>query len=69
MRGEWNEELPRTESGGLRNASDAVGQCGCGCLGVLALIVVSFSFVYFLFGMTSVAYDAWGIVSHWLLIK
>ena len=69
VRGEWAEEREGSSLNGMRRARNVLGQAGCACLGVLAIIILSCSFIYFLFGMTSVAYHAWGIVSHWLLIK
>jgi hypothetical protein len=69
VRGEWAEEPARPGARGVRRAGNALGQVGCACLGVVALIILSCSLIYFLVGMTSVAYHAWEIVAHWLLIK
>ena len=69
MRGEWQEPVPDERPGSLRGCRDSLAQGCCGCIAVLALLVVAFSFFYFIFGMTSVLANVWGIVSHWLLLS
>ena len=69
MRGEWQEPVRDERLASLRGFRDSLAQGCCGCIAVLALLVVAFSFFYFLFGMTSVLANAWDIVSHWLLLS
>ena len=69
MRGEWTEEVETRRFARLRRAGDSAGQMCCGCLAVLALLIVSCSFFYFIFGMASVLANVWDIVGHWLLLK
>ncbi|HET7035301.1 MAG TPA: hypothetical protein VFI42_06410 [Thermomicrobiaceae bacterium] len=67
VRGEWNE--PVTIPGRGERAREGCLQFCCSCLAVAALVIVAGSFIFFIFGMTSVVAHSWEILSHWLLLK
>lgn len=69
MRGEWDEAVESPRRAEMRHTRESCTQMCCGCIGVLALVIVSLSLLYFIFGMTSVLASSWDILGHWLLLR